>query len=288
MKAKYNQIIDSLERVGDGIVIFDKDLNYVYVNESGGKLLSRSPNDLIGKNYKKEYPEALETPFGKAYLRALETQQPQYLEENYLLWDKWFSNRIFPSEYGVTIIFQEITESKKNELFLKNSENFIKNILDSLPVGILVVNRNTKKFIFANETICTMLGYSRTEFYTLSPVDIHPDRLSSRVESLFHIHYDTIDETKDIDMLRKDGTTFPADISAVEIVMDGIQCLCGVFNDITQIKISKSKISEQLVELQRWHEATLGRENRIMELKKEVNQLLSESGLLPRYTSVNQ
>ncbi len=43
----------------------------------------------------------------------------------------------------------------------------------------------------------------------------------------------------------------------------------------------------QLNELQRWREATLGREDRIQALKSEVNELLRHAGLPPRYGTGN-
>jgi hypothetical protein len=38
--------------------------------------------------------------------------------------------------------------------------------------------------------------------------------------------------------------------------------------------------------LRRWHTIMMGRENRILKLKSEVNKLLVDSGKPPRYTSV--
>ncbi|MDR3458140.1 MAG: response regulator [Verrucomicrobiae bacterium] len=49
-------------------------------------------------------------------------------------------------------------------------------------------------------------------------------------------------------------------------------------------KRTEVELQKQLRELQRWHEATLGREDRIMELKREVNELLAAQNLPPRYT----
>lgn len=104
-----------MERVSDGFVAFDADFNYTFVNSHGGALLGRKPEELIGKNYWTEYPEAKETPFAKAYVRAFETQQPIIFEEYYEFWDRWFVNRIYPSPEGITIFFTDITERKKNE-----------------------------------------------------------------------------------------------------------------------------------------------------------------------------
>ena len=53
----------------------------------------------------------------------------------------------------------------------------------------------------------------------------------------------------------------------------------------TERKQAEIKLKEQLEELSRWHAATLGREERILELKREVNQLLDMTGQPPRYAS---
>ena len=39
-------------------------------------------------------------------------------------------------------------------------------------------------------------------------------------------------------------------------------------------------------ELRRWQHLTLGREGRVLELKREVNALLVRQGEAPRYSSV--
>jgi len=50
-------------------------------------------------------------------------------------------------------------------------------------------------------------------------------------------------------------------------------------------KRAKVKMAEQLEELRRWQQATLGREGRILSVKKEINDLLVAQGLPPRYPS---
>jgi len=51
-------------------------------------------------------------------------------------------------------------------------------------------------------------------------------------------------------------------------------------------KRSDEEIRNQLQELQRWHEAMLGREDRVLDLKKEVNELLTRQNLPPRYPEI--
>ncbi|HLO30415.1 MAG TPA: HD domain-containing phosphohydrolase [Anaerolineales bacterium] len=109
------KIAHFLERISDGFVAFDTKMNYVYVNRRGGELLGRRPEDLIGKNYWEEYPEAVGTPFANAYVRALETQSPVEFEDYYEPWDRWFENRIYPDQYGLSIFFSDVTKRKHAE-----------------------------------------------------------------------------------------------------------------------------------------------------------------------------
>ena len=61
----------------------------------------------------------------------------------------------------------------------------------------------------------------------------------------------------------------------------------AVFDVITERKRAEAAVKAQLSELQRWHEVTLGREDRILDLKREVNALRARMGDPPRYTSAD-
>jgi len=60
--------------------------------------------------------------------------------------------------------------------------------------------------------------------------------------------------------------------------------LTGILQDITAHKLAEQAIHEQLHELRRWQEAMLGREDRVLEMKREVNELLVRHNQPPRYS----
>jgi PAS domain S-box-containing protein len=77
------------------------------------------------------------------------------------------------------------------------------------------------------------------------------------------------------------------DRTTVERDADGnITHYQGIVIDITERKRAETELAAQLDELRRWHDATLGREGRTLELKREINTLLTEQGQPPRYSSV--
>lgn len=60
----------------------------------------------------------------------------------------------------------------------------------------------------------------------------------------------------------------------------------GVLMDVTKRRLGDEKLRQQLDELRRWQQMTLGRESRVLELKREINAILVEQGRDPRYQSV--
>jgi PAS domain S-box-containing protein len=52
-----------------------------------------------------------------------------------------------------------------------------------------------------------------------------------------------------------------------------------------QAEVAAATLEKQLDELHRWQQVTLGREGRVLAMKKEVNSLLAELGQPPRYPS---
>jgi hypothetical protein len=55
--------------------------------------------------------------------------------------------------------------------------------------------------------------------------------------------------------------------------------------DVTARHRADERIREQLEALRRWHAAMLGREGRLLDLKREVNALMARLGEPPRYPS---
>jgi hypothetical protein len=75
------------------------------------------------------------------------------------------------------------------------------------------------------------------------------------------------------------------EIHTGKVILDGHEVLIVLATDITARKTAEEKIIRQIEELKRWHKITMEREDRILQLKNEVNHLLRDSGKPPRYAS---
>ena len=169
------QFANIIEKINEGFVGLDAQMNYIYINQRGSELLKRKPEDLIGKNYWGEYPEDKNTSFGQAYARALETQTPIEIEDYYAPGDRWFENRIYPSEEGLSIFFNDVTERKRAEETMRESEERFQALANGSPVllwvngleGCEFVNREYLDFLgLASQT--DVRGYDWSGF-------VHPD-----------------------------------------------------------------------------------------------------------------
>lgn len=138
-EAAEQRIAHILEGVSDAFVALDTNWCYTYVNSKAAKLLGREASTLIGKHIWTEFPEGEDQPFARAYKTAIATQTPVRIEEHYAPWDRWFENRIVPSEEGLFIFFHDITERKNSENALRNHARHLRKVLDNLHafVGVL-------------------------------------------------------------------------------------------------------------------------------------------------------
>jgi PAS domain S-box-containing protein len=89
-------------------------------------------------------------------------------------------------------------------------------------------------------------------------------------------------------MWRKDGSMFSAAYSAMPI-LDDKKCVEGaviVFRDITEQKNNEEELNRRLEELERFNRLTLDREEKMIELKDEINGLLEQLGRNKKYKIV--
>ncbi|PKN98967.1 MAG: hypothetical protein CVU43_15620 [Chloroflexi bacterium HGW-Chloroflexi-5] len=190
-------------------------------------------------------------------------------------------------------IAQDITDKKAAERELKKSENLLQRIYDLLPVGLWLTDENGR-LIRSNKMVKEIWGKD-----ILVSVDdfsvFHGRRLPSREEikaddwASVHTIRDGVtirDEMIEIDAYDGKAKTI-LNYSTPILDEDGKLEGAIVLNlDISELKKAEEQLSAQLDELRRWNLATLGRENRIRELKMEINKLLVEIGREPIYQSV--
>ena len=109
---------------------------------------------------------------------------------------------------------EDIDKQKQAEEALQQSNDELQAIYDGMVDGVLIADAETRQFVRANASICKMLGYSEEELLSMSVGDIHPAKDLPAVLKIFQAQTEgDLHLAEDIPVLRKDGSTFRADIS---------------------------------------------------------------------------
>ena len=105
-----------LESITDAFMAFDRDWRFTYVNDQSEKVMARTREELLGRDFWKEFPATLGTPFETAYRRAVAEQVRVTFEEFYPPLNLWVEVRAYPSaDGGLSVFYQDVTERKTLE-----------------------------------------------------------------------------------------------------------------------------------------------------------------------------
>ncbi len=253
------------EKAGDAIFILDAEGKeagkIVDLNQAAAEMHGYSVSELLGKHIRDlDAPEAA-------------AAAPERIRQ--MLAGKWISAEIihrkkdgaeFPVEISAGVVELEghryffafdrdISERKRAEQRLRESEARYRAIFDGASDGILLADAETMRFKYANLAICRFLGYTLDEILQLGVPDIHPPNDLSLV--LFEFQALIRGEkqlTQNIPCLRKDKSVVHADIRTGTVKLSGRPFIIGFFTDISDrmsAEKEKAELQAQLNQAQK-------------------------------------
>jgi len=303
-KQAQEQLLESLEKyrvlfetLPFGIIVTDKSGKIVEVNSVTERLFELSQSELLELNHNSSAWKLIQkdgTPMDPKDFPSIKAIAEHRLVENVELGIRtpsgvvtWVNSAATPiplKNYGVLLILSDISDRYQMENELQISEERYRLLVELSPDAIFV-NRNNK-IEFVNPAALELFGAQINEqLIGKSPFEVfHPDSheiMKARIKTMleFNEPVPLIQEK----IIRLDGS-----IRDVEVIATPFKDINGVaiqviLRDVTEKKQADERLNEQFVELKRWHSVILGRENRIIELKHEVNQLLEQAGFDSKY-----
>jgi PAS domain S-box-containing protein len=132
LQTEHDRLINILESMSDAFISLDKNWSYTYMNQKAGQIFGRDPVEMIGKHFWTEFPEGVGQSFQQSYEKAMNEKIFIRMEEYYPPFEKWFETQINPTDDGIAIFFQDITERKKAEEIIISSR---KRLIDAERIG---------------------------------------------------------------------------------------------------------------------------------------------------------
>ena len=235
------------------IMLLDNSLRIIYANEPMLTFLETTQKDIYGKNI--EFTSCI-TLFNDSYnrlikaikngLKGVEWKEEITSEKKGIVFSCHIAPTVFEEgQRGVSILFEDITEHKRANEKIKESEQRFRTLFEGAAEGILVADTETEKFLYANSAICKMLGYSVRELIKMGLKDIHPKSDLEYVRGEFKaLPNSEKNVAVNIPCLKKDRTILYVNIVTSIVLLDGKNCIVGFFTDVTKQKRAEESLRD--------------------------------------------
>ena len=112
------QKAEILESISDCFYALDKDLRFTYVNKASEEIWGLSRADLIGRKIEDVFAGQIDVSLSK-FNQVLKEQTPQNYQVYSEVIQRWGEMSVYPSQDGISVYFQDITERMKMDEDIK-------------------------------------------------------------------------------------------------------------------------------------------------------------------------
>ncbi|MFA6378861.1 MAG: CHASE domain-containing protein, partial [Candidatus Omnitrophota bacterium] len=311
------ELIESEERfrslfdnMGDGVAIYKgvddgNDFVFVDLNRTGQAISQVSRDTVMGRRITDVFPGVQNIGLLNALMRVWKTGVSEMCPESLYRdgrIEQWVENFVCKLPSGlVATIFTDVTSLKRTEQALVTAHEQMRSVLDAA-TRVSIISTDLFGIIKTfNRGAENLLGYRLEEVVgkqVYSLLHLEAEMLSYGKELSQELGYPVSGfevfvarvkkgstEEHDWTYVKKDGTSLVVNlvVTAIKDVTGAITGFLGIATDITERKQFEQNLKNSFNELKQFHAATINRESRIIELKKEINALYVKLGQKPPY-----
>lgn len=252
------QILSSIvNQAAIGIARVSTKGKWLQVNPMITKITGYNNDELIN-HHTHEITYPADTDVEREYIsRILENQTSHYVyEKRYLhkngniIWVnvivKLVNDINNKPQYFIAII-EDITQQKKAQTALIESEHKFRNIFNNSSDAIAIINLDAY-FIEVNEAMLNSLQIKREELLKQTIFDIIPNDYRKTIGNRFlQLHSGKTIPSIEIEFMLPQGTTIPIEINSKLIEYEGNPAVLSMIRDITERKEYEKKVLEAII-----------------------------------------
>ena len=151
---------------------------------------------------------------------------------------------------GVVLVFRDITERKKTEKALRESEAKANALIKYAPTGIYEIDYRGPSFISVNDAMCQILGYTREELFSIGPSGLLDDNSRARFADRIRrqLAGEKVEESVEFRVGKKDGSFIDAILNVtLNVAGENPGRALVVAHDITARKRAEEALRESEV-----------------------------------------
>ena len=226
----------------DCIAQIDREGRYLTANPATAKSLGVPLEELNGKPVSKVVPKEVAQLRLGIVRKALDEWQPQIFEDERA--GRYFHHIVIPTKIAgqkevVQVITRDVTERRKMEEALRQSEEKHKALFDSSVIGMFVMDAETMKIGMCNQAAAKMFGFSSVEeAIGINPVDfIIPEDKEKALEiAIKEMFEQDLRRTHEYRVVNKDGIEGWISVTGARIMHEGRLAGLVSITDITERK----------------------------------------------------
>jgi diguanylate cyclase (GGDEF)-like protein/PAS domain S-box-containing protein len=238
----------ALANIPDVVVIYGPDLRIRYINDATCEITGLQTRDFIGKRDSEIFPPEVCSAYLPTLEDALESKVIRKVEATVPLPGK--GHRLLRitcvpllAEGGdvreVLGITEDLTERRAAEHRLRQSEEQYRELIEQAADGIFISDAEGK-FVLVNSRCCELLGYERNDLLGKDGYETYFGEETSATTRRMALLASGQDLRYERILKRKDGSSFPAEISVKMLDSGGMQV---IFHDITKRHRQERKIA---------------------------------------------
>jgi len=266
MRASETKFRKLLELAPDAIVIVDDAGRMVLVNTQAQQLFGYTEDDMVGQPVEMLLPEAARATHHRHRADYMEQPRTRPMGVGLDLAGRRKDGTTFPveislspmpSEDGTLVMsaIRDVTERRRAEASVRASESKFRKLLELAPDAIVIVDARGH-MVLVNTQAQRLFGYTETEMLG-QPVEILLPDAARGGHYAHRARYEAAPRTRpmgaglDLAGRRKDGTTFPVEISLAPMPSEDGPLVMSAIRDVTDRKAVEARVSDLNADLER-------------------------------------
>jgi PAS domain S-box-containing protein len=239
----------------NGLLVVDKMGRIVLANPALERMFGYEPEELLGQALEILLPEGVRCLHGEQFSNYMDAPVARPMGFGLDLNGRRKDGGVFPVEISlspftengenyVDAFVADISERKRIEALHRQSETRLQRLMQTNPNGLLVVD-DAGRIQMTNPALDAMFGYAAGELLdqpveTLVPMASRAGHIRMRAEYLAHPAIRTMGAGLELKGYRKDGASFPVQVSLASFEEDG-----RTFAQATVVDISRRPAGQE-------------------------------------------